>query len=164
MSDLWHAPLVESTKVMSTERARFDSLGSEVVVGVGSDKVAQDGRPVEDVGQSNHSGERSFGQQKEPMFVEQNTVIQAQEFASQDEGDVVVKRGMAMVASASEAVGAREALARLDQNGDGRIDQVEVQKGQRADEESSTFAALTQYKNISEGVVGTPRIYKEGSE
>jgi hypothetical protein len=164
MSDLWHAPLVESTKVMSNERARFDSLGSEVVVGVGSQKADQDVRAVENVGQSNRPGERSFSQQKEPMFVEQNTAIQAQEYASQDDGDLAVKRGIAIVASASEAVGAREALARLDQNGDGRIDQVEVQKGQRADEESSTFAALTQYKNISEGVVGTPRIYKEGSE
>jgi hypothetical protein len=164
MSDIWHAPLIESTKAMSNERSRFDSLGSEVVVGVGSAKVAQDGRPVEGVEQSNRPGEQSFSQQKEPMFVVQKTAIQAQEYASQVVGDLVVKRGIAMVASASEAVGAREALARLDQNGDGRIDQVEVQKGQRADEESSTFAALTQYKNISEGVVGTPRIYKEESE
>jgi hypothetical protein len=164
MSDLWHAPLVESTKVMSNERTRFDSLGSEVVVGVESDKAVRDGRPVEGAGQSNRPGDLSFSQQKEPMFVEQNTAIQAQELASQDNGDLVIKRGIAMVASASEAVGAREALARLDQNGDGRIDQVEVQKGQRADEESSTFAALTQYKNISESVVGTPKIYKEVSE
>lgn len=164
MSDLWHAPLIESTKIMSNERSRFDSLGSETVVGIGSDKVSQDGRPVEEIGQSNQAGERSFGQQKEPMFVEQNTAIQAQEYASQEAGDAVVKRGIAMVASASEAVGAREALARLDQNGDGRIDQVEVQKGQRADEESSTFAALTQYRNVSDGVVDTPRIYKEVSE
>lgn len=164
MSDLWHAPLVESAKLMSNERSRFDSLGTEVVVGVGSKKAGQDGRAVENAGQSNRPGERSFSKQKEPMFVEQNTAIQAQEYASQDDGDLVVKRGIAIVASASEAVGAREALARLDQNGDGRIDLVEVQKGQRADEDSSTFAALTQYKNISEGVVGTPRIYKEGSE
>ena len=164
MSDLWHAPLVESTKLMSNERARFDSLGSEVVVGVGSKKADQDGRTVENAGQSNRPSEKFFSQQKEPMFVEQNTAIQAQEYASQDDGDLAVKRGIAIVASASEAVGAREALARLDQNGDGRIDLVEVQKGQRADEDSSTFAALTQYKNISEGVVGTPRIYKEGSE
>lgn len=164
MSDIWHAPLVESTKLMSNERARFDSLGSEAVVGVGSQKSDQDGRVVENSGQSNRPGERSYSQQKEPMFYEQNTAIQAQEYGSQDEGDLAVKRGIAIVASASEAVGAREALARLDQNGDGRIDQVEVQKGQRAEEESSTFAALTQYKNISEGFVGTPRIYKESSE
>ena len=164
MSDIWHAPLIESTKLMSNERARFDSLGSEAVVGVGSQKSDQDGRVVENLGQSNRPGERSYSQQKEPMFYEQNTAIQAQEYGSQDEGDLAVKRGIAIVASASEAVGAREALARLDQNGDGRIDQVEVQKGQRAEEESSTFAALTQYKNISEGFVGTPRIYKESSE
>ena len=164
MSDIWHAPLVESTKLMSNERARFDSLGSEAVVGIGSQKSDQIGRVVENSGQSNRPGERSYSQQKEPMFYEQNTAIQAQEYGSQDEGDLAVKRGIAIVASASEAVGAREALARLDQNGDGRIDQVEVQKGQRAEEESSTFAALTQYKNISEGFVGTPRIYKEGSE
>jgi hypothetical protein len=164
MSDVWHAPLIESTKLMSNERTRFDSLGSEVIVGVGSQKPDQDGRAVENAGQSNRPGERSFGQQKEAMFAEQNTAIQAQEYGSQDEGDLAVKRGIAIVASASEAVGAREALARLDQNGDGRIDLVEVQKGQRADEDSTTFAALTQYKNVSEGVVSTPRIYKEGSE
>ena len=70
MSDLWHAPLVESTKVMSTERARFDSLGSEVVVGVGSDKVAQDGRPVED-GQAVEDGpELPNSQQKEEELPE----------------------------------------------------------------------------------------------
>jgi hypothetical protein len=61
-----------------------------------------------------------------------------------------IKKGIAVVASAAETVGTNDALARLDQNGDGRIDQIEVKKGMRADEETSTFAALTQYQKSLE--------------
>ena len=57
---------------------------------------------------------------------------------------------MAVVASAAESVGTHDALARLDQNGDGRIDQVEVKKAIRADETTSTFAALSQYQKSPE--------------
>jgi len=82
-----------------------------------------------------------------------NSRIEAQEFADpklHDNSDSRIKKGIAIVASPSEAVGTKDALVRLDQNGDGRINQVEVKKGMRADDESTTFAALSQYQRSLE--------------
>jgi hypothetical protein len=84
-----------------------------------------------------------------PVYIEHNSKIDAQVMSSESnatKSSTPVKKGLGVVASPAEVVGTVDALVRLDSNGYGRIDQVEIQKGIRASETTSTFAALTQYQ------------------
>ena len=57
-----------------------------------------------------------------------------------------IKLSCSAVATAAEMVGAPEELKRLDENRDGRIDQLEVQHALRAKGDDSTYAALSHYQ------------------
>ena len=62
-------------------------------------------------------------------LVTHNSRIEVQKLSGQksdSKSDTTVKKGIAIVASPTETVGSKEALVRLDQSGDGRIDQAEV--------------------------------------
>jgi hypothetical protein len=154
MSDFWHSPSIDATLADLNNRPRVDvqdgaslEQGSPVV-------IEPSVRSIEGLAGS-RSGDNNFQDQTTSGFavVEHNSVIEAQEIARQTpavKSDIGSKKGMAVVASASESVGTHDALARLDQNGDGRIDQVEVKKAIRADEATSTFAALSQYQKSPE--------------
>ena len=154
MSDFWHSPSIDATLADLNNRPRVDvqdgaslEQGSPVV-------IEPSVRSIEGLAGS-RSGDNNFQDQTTSGFavVEHNSMIEAQEIARQTpavKSDIGSKKGMAVVASASESVGTHDALARLDQNGDGRIDQVEVKKGIRADESTSTFAALSQYQKSPE--------------
>ena len=155
MSDFWHSPPIDATLAGINNRQRVD---------------VQDGASLEQnspvvtepsVRIIEGTTGRSFEENNKPQdltsndfaFVEHNSKIEAQEIARQTQAvkpETVSKKGMAVVASAAESVGTHDALARLDQNGDGRIDQVEVKKAIRADESTSTFAALSQYQKSPE--------------
>jgi hypothetical protein len=74
-------------------------------------------------------------------------LVRAQEIAGdKDMAQTAVDRQRAAVASAAEMVGAPEELKRLDENRDGRIDQLEVQHALRAKGDDSTYAALSHYQ------------------
>ena len=74
------------------------------------------------------------------------SLVRAQELARETEKSGRRERERrAAVASASEMVGAPEDLVRLDQNRDGRIDQLELQHSLRAGGEDTTYAALSHY-------------------
>jgi hypothetical protein len=62
-------------------------------------------------------------------LVAHNSRIEAQELSGQKSDSksvTAVKKGIAIVASPTEDIGTEDALVRLDQKGDGRIDQAEV--------------------------------------
>ncbi|MBT5941913.1 MAG: hypothetical protein HN731_01725 [Rhodospirillaceae bacterium] len=158
--DLSHSPSIEAVIIGLHSRDRFDLVESETL---------EDRIPVFDTssygpsfGESEDVNAVEFIADSEESVVEyenvitlaaHNSRIEAQEFADpklNNNSDNPIKKGIAIVASPSEAVGTDDALVRLDQNGDGRINQVEVKKGIRANDESTTFAALSQYQKSLE--------------
>ena len=74
--------------------------------------------------------------------------VLAQETASDvDDGPITSElRKVSAVPGPAEVVGTPEALSRLDQDSDGHIDQLEVKHAIRADADSTTYAALSQYR------------------
>ncbi len=158
--DLSHSPSIEAVIIGLHSRDRFDLVES----GDLEDKI-----PAFDTssygpafGEFDDVNAVEFIADSEASIVEyenvvslaaHNSKIEAQEFAGQkldSKSDSQIKKGIAIVASPSETVGTEDALVRLDQNGDGRINQVEVQKGMRAEDESTTYAALSQYQKSLE--------------
>jgi hypothetical protein len=76
-----------------------------------------------------------------------SNLVQAQELASEEKAaEIAAEQHRAAVATAAEMVGAPEELQRLDENRDGRIDQLEVQHALRAKGDDSTYAALSHYQ------------------
>jgi hypothetical protein len=155
MSDFWHSPLIDAAVagLKNPFRVDFqDSAPLEKASSVVSDPLV---RVVEGATKSNFGEKNDFqNQENESLtFIEHNSRIEAQEISRHNASlrtDSSSSKKIAVVASAAETVGTHDALARLDQNGDGRIDQVEVKKGIRADESTSTFAALSQYQKSLE--------------
>lgn len=103
------------------------------------------------------SGVRDSGLESKPErspVPDAASLVRAQELARESEKLVRRERERrAVVASASEMVGAPEDLVRLDQNRDGRIDQLELQHSLRAGGEDTTYAALSHYsKTMGFGV------------
>lgn len=155
MSDFWHSPPIDTAIAGLNNRPRVDlqdGASPEQSRPVATEPSA---RVIEGtVGGSFGENIDFQGQNSDSVAViEHNSKIEAQEIARQPsalKADAGSKKGIAVVASAAESVGTHDALARLDQNGDGRIDQVEVKKGVRADESTSTFAALSQYQKSPE--------------
>tara|TARA_B100000315_G_scaffold260653_1_gene323733 strand:- start:2759 stop:3415 length:657 start_codon:yes stop_codon:yes gene_type:complete len=158
--DLSHSPSIEAVIIGLHSRDRFDLVES----GTLEDRIPaidtssygpsfggfDDVNAVEFISESENS---SAEFENVISLVAHNSRLEAQELGDQNSEDkptIQVKKGIAMVASPSEIVGTEDALVRLDQNGDGRIDQAEVQKGIRADDESTTFAALSQYQKSLE--------------
>jgi hypothetical protein len=155
MSDFWHSPPIDTAIAGLNNRPRVDlqdgaspeqsrpvatELSARVIEGTAGGSF---GENIDFQGQNSDSA----------AVIEHNSKIEAQEIARQPSAlktGAGSKKGIAVVASAAESVGTHDALARLDQNGDGRIDQVEVKKGVRADESTSTFAALSQYQKSPE--------------
>ncbi len=75
--------------------------------------------------------------------------VMAQEIvsrANENEQRLDDKKSISAVPSPSEIVGSPEALTRLDQDRDGHIDQLEVKHAIRAENDSTTYAALSQYR------------------
>ncbi len=155
MSDFWHSPPIDTAIAGLNNRPRVDLQDgaspeqSRLVATEPSARVIEGtaggsfGENIDFQGQNSDSA----------AVIEHNSKIEAQEIARQPSAlktGAGSKKGIAVVASAAESVGTYDALARLDQNGDGRIDQVEVKKGVRADESTSTFAALSQYQKSPE--------------
>ncbi len=155
MSDFWHSPPIDTAIAGLNNRPRVDlqdgaspeqsrpvatELSARVIEGTAGGSF---GENIDFQGQNSDSA----------AVIEHNSKIEAQEIAHQPsalKAGAGSKKEIAVVASAAESVGTHDALARLDQNGDGRIDQVEVKKGVRADESTSTFAALSQYQKSPE--------------
>jgi hypothetical protein len=77
-------------------------------------------------------------------------LVRAQELANREKAAAARaaedQKHRASVASAAEMVGAPEELKRLDENRDGRIDQLEVQQALRAQAGDTTYAALSHYQ------------------
>jgi hypothetical protein len=155
MSDFWHSPLIDAAVagLKNPFRVDFqDSASLEKASPVVADPLI---RVIEGATESSFGEKNDFQHQENESLsiIEHNSRIEAQEISRQTSGsraDSSPSKKIAVVASASETVGTHDALARLDQNGDGRIDQVEVKKGIRADESTSTFAALSQYQKSLE--------------
>jgi hypothetical protein len=155
ISDLWHSPLIDATITGLKNPFRVDlqdSASSGEVRAVESGPLV---RVIEGAANSSFRDKNSFLDRESDSIevVEHNSRIEAQDIAQQPAASKVngsPNKPIAVVASAAETVGTHDALARLDQNGDGRIDQVEVKKGVRADESTSTFAALSQYQKSLE--------------
>jgi hypothetical protein len=155
ISDLWHSPLIDTavTGLKNPPRVDLqDSASSGKVKSVESGPLV---RVIEGASNASFAEKNSFLDREGDSIeiVEHNSRIEAQDIAQQPAGskaNVSSNKPIAVVASAAETVGTHDALARLDQNGDGRIDQVEVKKGVRADESTSTFAALSQYQKSLE--------------
>jgi hypothetical protein len=150
ISDFWHSPPIDTAVVSLNNSPRIDPQDSAFPKHNSSAVPEPSVRFIEETAGSSF-GENSFqGNNAERVAIfEHNSKIEAQEIARQPspiKGETGSRKGIAVVASASESVATHDALARLDQNGDGRIDQVEVKKGIRADESTSTFAALSQYQ------------------
>ena len=151
MSDSWHSPVIDALTIGLKNRVRVDSLES-VSIEQNSPVAADPSvRLIEDTAAGNSATSDEFQNSDGTSLelAERDSRIEAQEIARQtalSKKEVPVKRGIAVVAGPSETVGTRDALARLDQNGDGRLDQAEVKKAIRADESTSTFAALSQYQ------------------
>ena len=75
------------------------------------------------------------------------SLVQAQELARKtDKSEPTAVEKRSAVASPSEMVGVAEDLVRLDQNGDGRIDQLELRHSLRAEAGDTTYAALSNYR------------------
>ncbi|MBT4589311.1 MAG: hypothetical protein HON14_06320 [Rhodospirillaceae bacterium] len=152
--DLSHSPSIEAVIIGLDNRTRFDLVESESLDQNIPAFAQPSFRTIEEGGDVSYSADDQNSHNNENVlaFLPHNSKIEAQEIASQPDSskEPAIKKGIAIVASASESVGSDEALVRLDQNGDGRINQIEVQKGVRADEESSTFAALSQYQRSLE--------------
>ncbi len=94
------------------------------------------------------TGANSDQQAAERQFDRRSEVV-AQELAGDAEKlDSLAEESkkIAAVASASEMVGTDEALRRLDQDRDGRIDLLEVQHAFRAEDDGSTYEALSLYR------------------
>lgn len=76
-----------------------------------------------------------------------SNLVRAQELAGEEEAALSsAEKHRVAVASAAEMVGAPEELKRLDENRDGRIDQLEIQHALRAKGDDSTYAALSHYQ------------------
>ena len=155
MSDFWHSPIIDAAVTGLNDRPRVDSKDGASLEQGGLAPGEPSVRSVEGAARSGFGENNSFQSQSSESIevIEHNSKIDAQEIARQPlytKSDVGSKKGIAIVASPSQSVGTKEALVRLDQNGDGRIDQVEVKKGIRADESTSTFAALSQYQRSPE--------------
>jgi hypothetical protein len=155
ISDLWHSPLIDAAVVGSKNPLRVDLQDSASLEK--SSSVIQDPsvRLLEGAAKSNYGNRNDFQNQDNESLAlfEHNSKIEAQDISHQSTAPKAgnsSSKPIAVVASAAETVGTSDALARLDQNGDGRIDQVEVKKGVRADESTSTFAALSQYQKSLE--------------
>jgi len=151
MSDSWHSPVIDALTAGLNNRFRVDSTESASLEQNGPVDVDPLVRAVEGSVGAGSVGKRDFQDRKGTSveLTEHNSRIEAQEIARQPSAvkkEIPVKKGIAIVAGPSETVGTSEALARLDQNGDGRLDQAEVKKAIRADESTSTFAALSQYQ------------------
>ena len=153
--DFSHSPSVESVIIGLNSQNRFDLVESAsletITPAYSSPRVdTTEGGDAE----SFDDFERSESEKGEFIaLIAHNSNLEAQEIAGQkpaNSSDTLIKKGLANVASPSAAVGTDEALVRFDQNGDGHIDQTEVQTGIRAEDESSTFAALSQYKKSLE--------------
>ena len=163
MSDSWHSPVIDALAAGLSSRSRVDSSESASLEQNGSVNVDPLVRVIEGAAGGGSVGTNDFQDSRGTSveLSEHNSRIEAQEMARQPSSakkENPVKKGIAFVAGPSETVGTNEALARLDQNGDGRLDQAEVKKAIRADESTSTFAALSQYQKplepqskISEG-------------
>ena len=155
ISDLWHSPLIDAAVAGLKNPNRVD-LQESVTLEKSSPVVFEPSvRLIESVAKSNFGFKNGLGNQDDESlaFIEHNSKIEAQDIALQataSKANGSSNKPIAVVASAAETVGTSDALARLDQNGDGRIDQVEVKKGVRADESTSTFAALSQYQKSLE--------------
>ncbi len=155
ISDLWHSPLIEATIAGLKNPFRVDlqdSASSEKVKPFEAGPLV---RAIEGASDSSFKDKNNFLDHGTDNFeiVEYNSKFEAQDLAQQpaaSRANGSSNKPIAMVASAAETVGTHDALARLDQNGDGRIDQVEVKKGVRANESTSTFAALSQYQKSME--------------
>ena len=155
MSDFWHSPPIDTAIAGLNNRPRVDlqdGASPEQSRPVATEPSA---RVIEGTAGGSFGENIDFqGQNSDSApVIEHNSRIEAQEIARQPsalKAGAGSKTGIAVVASAAESVGTHDALARLDQNGDGRIDQVEVKKGVRADESTSTFAALSQYQKSPE--------------
>lgn len=79
--------------------------------------------------------------------------VMAQEMHSKiDDGEPLLDeiRKVSAQPGPAEVVGTKEALARLDQDKDGRIDQLEVKHAIRAESDSTTYSALSQYRKALE--------------
>jgi hypothetical protein len=155
MSDFWHSPLIDAAVAGLKNPFRVDFQDSASLEKASPVVAGPLVRVIEGATESNFGEKNDFqNQENESLtFIEHNSRIEAQEISRQASGsraDSSPSKKIAVVASASETVGTHDALARLDQNGDGRIDQVEVKKGIRADESTSTFAALSQYQKSLE--------------
>lgn len=91
---------------------------------------------------SGSDGKPDLGPKTDP-----SNLVRAQEIAGDEKAEEPVPgQRRSFVASAAEMVGAPEELKRLDENSDGRIDQLELQHALRAKGDDTTYAALTHYQ------------------
>ena len=122
MSDFWHSPSIDATLAGLNNRQRVDvqdGASLEQSSPVAAEPLV---RVLEGAAGSSFGENNNFNDQTGNglSFVEHNSKIEAQEIARQApavKSDIVAKKGMAVVPSASESVGTHDALARLDQNG-----------------------------------------------
>jgi len=155
ISDLWHSPLIEAAVAGLKSTQRSDSMDGAPSLDLRPVEADPLVRVIEGASRGNFRDKNGFlnSERKSLEVVEHNSKFEAQDISQQPantKANSSSNKPIAVVASAAETVGTSDALARLDQNGDGRIDQVEVKKGVRADESTSTFAALSQYQKSLE--------------
>ena len=91
-------------------------------------------------------GKSDLGPKTDPA-----NLVRAQEIAGDKEATEITAgkhraAAASAAASAAEMIGASEELKRLDENRDGRIDQLEVQHALRAKGDDPTYAALSHYQ------------------
>jgi hypothetical protein len=158
VSDFLRSPLIEAGVTGLNNRSRVELAENSAVEQTIIKHVDANVRSIESVSGTRFSaGNGGFASSDNhnssmPTYIEHNSKIDAQLIsnlagaAKSATSPPPVKKGLGLVASPAEVVGTVDALARLDSNGDGRIDQVETQKGVRASADTSTFAALTQYQ------------------
>jgi hypothetical protein len=94
-------------------------------------------------GEANAKNAGSDGKSDLGLKTDPANLVRAQEIARDKE---TAEKHRTAVATAAEMVGAPEELKRLDENRDGRIDQLEVQHALRAKGDDSTYAALSHYQ------------------
>lgn len=119
-------------------------------------------RKMEEGGEANAKNADSDNKPDRGPKTDPANLVRAQEIAGDaDSVKTVAEKQRAAVGTAAEMVGAPEELKRLDENRDGRIDQLEVQHALRAKGDDSTYAALSHYqKTLGFGPDSDPKAAK----
>ncbi len=147
-----------SENLVTSSGVETDKL-SDLAIG---SKVEATGAGGENFGKTDYHDDRQSAERQ----IDRRSEVLAQELArkSHEYGAFVAEtRKVAVVASPSEMVGTEDALNRLDQNRDGKIDQMEVKHAYRAEDEGTTYEALSLYrKTVS--LTGDPGVENSGDK